>query len=86
MKADSVGDMLVRWGNSSGIMPVYGRTDWGISIPPQARVVTGNPHVDALIYYFEQESGVELVVARDDITDYRVVDQRRWVEFILRWS
>ena len=80
MNTEAVGDLLLRWSNSSGV-------GWNEPPSPQARVVTGNPRLDAVIYQFEQASGLELLaVNRDEIADYRVVDQRRWVEFVLKYA
>ena len=80
MNKEAVGDLLLRWSRSSSV-------DYNEPLSPQARVVTGNPRLDALIYQFERDSGIELLtVARDEITDYRVVDQRRWVEFVLKYA
>jgi hypothetical protein len=80
MNKEAVGDLLLRWSRSSSV-------DYNEPLSPHARVVTGNPRLDALIYQFERDSGIELLtVARDEITDYRVVDQRRWVEFVLKYA
>ena len=80
MNTESVGDLLLRWYNISGL-------DYFEPPRPEARFVTGNPRVDSVIYQFEQASGLELLaVNRDEITDYRVVDQRRWVEFVLKYA
>ena len=78
MNGDAVGDLLIKWSNESGV-----RSD---TLPPEARYVTGNIHIDSLIYQFESAAGVELTIFRDDITGYRVLDRVRWVEFVLRWA
>ena len=67
--------------------------NWGVAqskreCPPGARIVTGKPNVDAMIYYFEQESGLEITLTADNnhIDRYVVVDHEKLVWFTLKWS
>ena len=79
MNGDAVADLLIKWSENSGVEYLH-------RAPPAARFVTGNQYLDARIYQFESAAGVELTILKDDITDYRVVDQRRWVEFVLKYA
>lgn len=67
--------------------------NWGVAqtdkeCPGEARFVTGKPKIDALIHYFEQESGLEITLSDDNnsIDRYVVVDHEKLVWFTLKWS
>lgn len=56
-------------------------------LPPEARVITGNPKYDAQIHYVLTEFGVEVELDRDHAMEgYRVVDEKKFMMFLLRWS
>lgn len=64
-------------------------------IPGDARVITGNPHNDAFFYYMLKDNGVELILEQERrptgglqwrLTNYRVVDEKKFTWFLLRWS
>lgn len=56
-------------------------------LPPEARVITGNPKYDAQLHYVLTEFGVEVEVCRNHgMKDYRVVDEQKFMMFILRYS
>ena len=58
--------------------------------PPEARVITGRFMRDGQYYYFEQASGVKLIVQDNPIpetlTGYEIVDEQKYIWFKLRWS
>ena len=65
------------------------------AIPGDARVITGNPHNDAFFYYMLKDNGVELILEQERrptgglqwrLTNYRVVDEKKFTWFLLRWS
>jgi hypothetical protein len=56
-------------------------------IPPEARVITGNPKYDAQLHYVFVEYGVEVKLDKNhNMEDYRVVDEQKFLMFLLRWS
>jgi hypothetical protein len=57
------------------------------SVPPEARVVTGNPVYDAQLHYVLVEFGVEVELDKSHaMKDYRVVDEQKFTMFLLRWQ
>ena len=57
------------------------------SLPPEARFVTGNPKWDAQIHHVLVEYGVEVEVAKSrGVVSYRVVDEKKFMMFLLRWA
>lgn len=57
------------------------------TLPPEARVITGNPKHDAQLHYVQVECGVEVELGKYlGIVDYRVVDEKKFMMFVLRWS
>ena len=59
-------------------------------LPPEAKVVTGNPQQDAHMHYLETKFGIELLISRTvtglSLTGYKVVDEKKFAWFVLRWS
>ena len=55
-------------------------------LPPEAKVITGNPIYDAQLHYMLVEFGVEVELDRYGMKDYRVVDEQKFVMFLLRWA
>jgi hypothetical protein len=77
------------------LQPILARAVEGIgivqngywNIPPEARVITGNPKYDAQLHYVLVEFGVEVKLDLDNnMEDYRVVDEKKFTMFLLRWS
>ncbi len=57
------------------------------AIPPEARVITGNPKYDAQLHHVLVEFGVEVKLDLDNnMEDYCVVDEKKYMMFLLRWS
>ena len=57
------------------------------TLPPEARVVTGNAKHDAQLHRILVEYGIEVQLSRyNEIKDYRVVDEQKFSWFLLRWS
>ena len=55
--------------------------------PPEARFITGNPKYDAQLHHVLVEYGVEVKLNRDhNMEDYRVVDEKKFMMFLLKWS
>ena len=68
---------------------------WGYTIPnkelepqPQARYITGSWRTDALVYLFEQESGLEITLSSGfgKITSCVIIDEAKFTLFLLRWT
>lgn len=57
------------------------------SVLPEAQVVTGNPVYDAQLHYVLTEFGVEVKLDRQHaMKDYRIVDEQKFIMFLLRWA
>lgn len=57
------------------------------TLTPEARVITGDPECDAQLHYILVECGVEVEFGKyTGILDYRVVDEQKFIMFILRYS
>lgn len=56
--------------------------------PPQAKFVTGNPKTDAQLHSFEIDSGVEIKLTTDfsDIAECNVIDEPKFMWFMLKWA
>ena len=56
--------------------------------PPEAKFVTGNQKTDAQLHSFEIDSGVTLTLTADfkDIAKYEIVDEQKFIMFILKWA
>lgn len=55
-------------------------------LPPEARVVTGNPKYDAQLHYVLVEFGVEVKLDKNHaMEDYCIVDEQKFLWFVLRW-
>lgn len=55
--------------------------------PPEARVITGNPKHDAQLHHVLVEYGVEVELGKyHDLVDYRVVDEQKFMMFLLKWA
>lgn len=59
-------------------------------IPTDMKFVTGDYKIDRQIYYFEQESGITLQISTEGnpniIKGYDIVDEQKYICFLLRWS
>jgi len=56
-------------------------------VPPEAKIITCNPRYDAQLHHVLVEFGVEVELDRDhSMKDYRVVDEQKFVMFLLRWA
>lgn len=65
-----------------------------MSVLGQARFITGNARNDLFFHYMLIKHGVELILKEEigegkrqwRLTDYRVVDDKKFNWFVLRWS
>lgn len=57
-------------------------------LTPEARFVTGNPKYDAQLHRISVEYGIELDVdpKYQEVKNYRVVDEQKFMMFLLRWA
>lgn len=57
-------------------------------LTPETRFVTGNPVYDAQLHRIVIEYGIELDVdpRHHEVKDYHVVDEKKFMMFLLRWS
>ncbi len=55
---------------------------------PEARFVTGNPVHDAHLHRVLVDYGIELDIDPrfHEIKDYRIIDKKKFMWFMLRWS
>lgn len=57
--------------------------------PPEARVITGRMIADGQYHYFEQASGVRLLIEDHGIPEtlvgYEILDEQKFMWFKLRW-
>jgi hypothetical protein len=58
------------------------------TITPEARFITGNPKHDSQLHRILIEYGIELDVNPrfHSVEAYRVVDEKKFMWFLLRWS
>ena len=56
--------------------------------PGEAKVITGNLKIDAMLYHFEQDSGIELKLSPpfSKISGCNIVDEKKCSWFVLRWA
>ena len=56
--------------------------------PPEAKVVTGSYKSDGQMHYFQVASGLELELTKDlkDIVTCKIVDEEKFMLFVLKWS
>ena len=56
--------------------------------PPEAKVLTGSYKSDGQMHYFQVASGLELELTKDfkDIVKCKIVDEQKYMMFVLRWS
>ena len=82
MKPDELQPILARSVESVGPATTH---YW--SVPPEARVVTGNPVYDAQLHHVLVEFGVDVELGKDhNMIDYCVVDEKKFIMFLLRWA
>lgn len=64
-----------------------------MSVLGQARVITGLARNDLFFHHMLIENGIEMVLKEDlsgqhkqwRLTDYRIVDEKKYMMFCLRW-
>ena len=80
MRPDELQPILARAINELG-------QDKAWTPPPEARVITGKPVHDAQLHYVLVEYGVEVELGRNlGIVDYHIVDEQKFLMFLLRQS
>jgi len=59
-----------------------------VTLTSETRFVTGNVRLDAQIHRILVEYGIELDLNHKlhSIEDYRIVDEKKFMWFLLRWS
>lgn len=67
------------------------QSDKHFSVSAEAQVVTGLSCNDALFHYMIVDNGVEMVLEQESVNrwrliGYRVVDEKKFNWFVLRWS
>ena len=75
------------------LQPILARAVGGVKldsywdVPPEAKVVTGNPRWDEQLHYALVEYGVEVGLDKHhNMEDYRIVDDKKFMMFLLRWA
>jgi hypothetical protein len=58
--------------------------------PPEAKVITGKQKKDAYLHYLETEVGLEVKLDANSnynkIIGYNVIDEEKFMLFVLKWS
>lgn len=59
-----------------------------IELPPEAKVVTGKMKEDAYLHFLETRCGVEIQLAEqyNEIVGFKVLDEKKFTWFVLKWS
>lgn len=82
MDLNEISRLTSRWSSEVGRKINY--------CPPEAKVVTGDYHLDKQLYFFEQESGIAVKLTRTGsahlITSYDIVDEEKFAWFMLRYT
>jgi len=55
-------------------------------LPPEARFVTGHAVTDSHLHFLETKYGVRLILNRGKIEYYEVLDDKKFMMFVLKWS
>lgn len=80
IEANTLKQAMGNWAVGEGYKITY--------CPPQAKFVTGNPKTDAQLHSFETDSGVEITLTTDfsDIAECNVIDEPKFMWFMLKWA
>lgn len=72
--------IMWNWGAVNGSIRTY--------CPPEAKIVTGRSKDDALLHYFQLESGTEITLTQDfkNVEQCVIVDPEKFMMFALKWS
>lgn len=62
-----------------------------MSVPPEAKVVTGRPYQDAFLHHMLVKNGLELILNQTPkgywvFVNHKVIDEQKYMMFVLRWS
>ena len=80
MDLASVKKVLYNWHSGIGHKIKY--------CPPEAKFITGYSSTDAQLHQFQVDSGLELTLTGDklDVKEWRIVDNEKYMMFVLKWS
>lgn len=77
MELDTYHNMLRKWSRNNQVK----------HLPSNARLITGNCSIDARLNHFENESGTQLQLTdRNKLESYKIIDDKKFMLFTLRWS
>lgn len=79
MDLELVKHLMFKWGVKEGIKT---------TCAPEARFVTGNQKSDGMLHHFQVASGLEVELTENftDIQECKVVDEKKFMMFLLRWQ
>ena len=80
MDLEFIKTLMWKWAVEEGFKIAY--------CPPDAKFLTGSYKSDGQMHYFQDASGLELELTKDlkDIVTCNVVDEEKFMLFVLRWS
>lgn len=80
MDVEVLRQIVIKWRDSNHIRI----TEWS----PNVKFITGNLNLDTMLYYFEQDSGIELKLSPpfSKISGCNVVDKEKCFWFTLQWA
>ena len=61
----------------------YPKTFEGI---PEAKILTGEYYHDSWLHIQSQQAGIEFLAENQKLTGYRIIDEQKYIWFLLRWS
>ena len=58
-----------------------------VPLLPEARVITGDCHQDSFLHHLMVDCGVDVELYKTHkVTNYKIVDEQKYMLFLLRWS
>jgi hypothetical protein len=79
MDLELVRRLMVKWAVDEGTKTTF---------PPEARFVTGDHKKDGMLHHFQVASGLEVELTEDfaNVEECKIVDEKKFMLFVLRWS
>lgn len=80
MDSEFIKKLMWKWAVEEGFKIIH--------CPPEAKFLTGSYKLDGQMHYFQFVSGLELELTKDlkDIVTCKIVDEEKFMLFVLRWA
>ena len=80
MDLATVKNIMVNWHRNVGHKIKY--------CPPEAKFISNDPETDAQLYHFQVDSGLEITLNENNtaVKEWRIVDNEKFMMFVLRYS